>query len=151
MITKNGRDVAIDKLTPENYKVPQGEEKCYHCVIEVVQYDSKTGKKLSTPRVQKFGKKMFETSVLSCLRKQGYTITILHNPNDWAKEQQEKAVANAKRIAEEQAKAEQERFDVAVAAAVERKMAEMARTSEQPEGAEQEQAKKPGRPLKNAE
>ncbi len=64
MITKDGRDTPIEKLTAENYIVPKGEEKSYHAVIEVVQFDPKTGKRISKPRVQKFGKKMFETSVM---------------------------------------------------------------------------------------
>ena len=96
MITKDGRDTPIEKLTPDNYIVPKGEERSYHCVIEVIQYDPKTGKKLSKPRVQKFGKKMFENIVLDTLRKQGYTITILHDPNDWIKEHQAKAAEKAK-------------------------------------------------------
>lgn len=125
MITKDGRDTPIGNLTPENYIVPKGEEKSYHCVIEVVQFDQKTGKRISKPRVQKFGKKMFESSVLASLKKQGYTVTILHDPNFWMKEQQEKGAERAKQQAEEKAKAEQERFDAAVAAAVEKKMAAM--------------------------
>ena len=87
MITKDGRDTPIEKLTAENYIVPKGEEKDYHAVIEVVQFDPKTGKRISRPRVQKFGKKIFEAHVANSLRKQGYTVTILHDPNVWLKEQ----------------------------------------------------------------
>lgn len=121
MITKDGRDTPIEKLTPENYIVPKGEEKSYHCVIEVVQFDQKTGKKISKPRVQKFGKKTFETSVLASLRKQGFTVIVLHDPNAWLKEQQEKAAELAK--AKEQA--EKERFEAAVKAEVAKQMAAM--------------------------
>ena len=32
MITKDGRDTPIEKLTAENYIVPKGEEKDYHAV-----------------------------------------------------------------------------------------------------------------------
>ena len=78
MITKDGRDTRIEDLTAENYIVPKGEERFYHCIIEVVQYDAKTGKKLSKPRVQKFGKKTFESIVEASLKKQGYSLTILH-------------------------------------------------------------------------
>lgn len=124
MITKDGRDTPISKLTPDNYIVPKGEEKSYHAIIEVEQYDQKTGKKLSKPRVQKFGKKIFETSVSDSLRKQGYKVTILHDPNAWIKEQQAKAAANAKAQAEAKAKAEQEKFNAAVAAAVAKALAE---------------------------
>jgi len=124
MITKDGRDTPIDKLTPDIYIVPKGEEKDYHAVIEVVQYDPKTGRKISKPRVQKFGRKSFETHIEASLRKQGYNITILHNPTEWLKEQKAKAIANAKAQAEAKAKAEQERLDAAVAAAVAKALAE---------------------------
>ena len=126
MITKDGRDTPIEKLTPDNYIVPQGEEKDYHAVIEVVQYDPKTGRKLSKPRVQKFGRKTFEQSVQASLRKQGYTVTILHDPNKWIAEQKEKNAQLAKQAAEAKAKAEQERFDAAVAAAVAKELAKQA-------------------------
>ena len=143
MITKDGRDTAIENLTADNYIVPKGEEKYYHAVIEVRQFDPKTGKRLSTPRVQKFGKKSFETHVQSSLRKQGYTVTILHDPNVWLKEQAAKAEQQAKEQAEAKAKAEQERFDAAVAAAVAKELAKM-----QSETGEQAEPKKPGRPAK---
>lgn len=141
MITKDGRDTPIEKLTPDIYIVPKGEEMSYHAVIEVVQYDPKTGKKLSKPRVQKFGKKMFETHVLNSLKKQGYTVTVLYDPNVWIKEQQAKAAQS--RAAK--AKAEQEKFDAAVAAAVAKELAKMQAAKEQAEPAE---TKKPGRPAK---
>ena len=139
MITKDGRDTPIEKLTPENYIVPQGEERFYHAVIEVVQFDPKTGKKLSKPRVQKFGKKVFETIVQSSLRKQGYTVTILHDPNAWIKDQQEKAAQIKAAQEAERKKAEQERFDAAVAAAVAKELAK------------READKKPGRSAKKDE
>ena len=106
-------------------------------MIEVVQYDPKTGVKLSKPRVQKFGKKQFEASVKNSLRKQGYTITILHDPNAWIKDQQAKAEKAKAEKAAAKAKAEQERFDAAVAAAVAKALSE--RDAEKTE-------KKPGRP-----
>lgn len=124
MITKEGRDLPIEKLTPENYIVPKGEERFYHVVIEVRQFDPKTGKRISRPRVQKFGKKMFEAHVQASLRKQGYDVVVLHNPNEWLKENQAKAAQAAKEQAEAKAKAEQERFDAAVAAAVAKVLAE---------------------------
>ena len=148
MITKDGRDTPIEKLTPENYIVPKGEEKDYHAVIEVVQFDPKTGKRISRPRVQKFGKKIFEAHVSDSLRKQGYTVTILHDPNVWLKEQAAKAEQQAKEQAEAKVKAEQEKFDAAVAAAVAKALAEQKAQQEQAAKAETEQAKKPGRPAK---
>ena len=141
MITKDGRDTAIENLTPDNYVVPKGEEMAYHCVIEVVQYDNKTGKKISRPRVQKFGKKVFERTVRDSLLKQGYEIKILYNPNDYIKEQAAKAAETAK----EKAKAEQEKFDSAVAAAVAKALAaKNAEPAPEPE-------KKPGRKAKDQE
>lgn len=123
MITKDGRDTAIEKLTPENYIVPRGEERSYHAVIEVVQYDPKTGKKLSRPRVQKFGKKMFEQTVLASLQKQGYTVKILHDPTKWLEEQKAKVAKTKAEQEAAKAKAEQEKFDAAVAAAVAKELA----------------------------
>lgn len=151
MITKDGRDTPIVNLTPDNYIVPKGEERYYHAVIEVVQFDQKTGKRLSKPRVQKFGKKSFEASIQASLRKQGYTVTILHDPNTWIAEQQEKAAAKAKADAEAKAKAEQEKFDAAVAAAVAKELAKAKAAKAEPDAepaADQAEQKKPGRPAK---
>ena len=146
MITKDGRDTPIEKLTPDNYVVPKGEEKDYHAIIEVVQYDPKTGRKISRPRVQKFGRKAFEQSVQASLKKQGYTITILHDPTQWLAEQKEKAAKAKAEQAAVKAKADQERFDAAVAAAVAKALAERdAAAKAEPE---QEPAKKPGRTKK---
>lgn len=117
------KDVAITDVNPENYIVPSNEQHLYHCVIEVRKFDSETGKRLSVPRIQKFGKKSFENGILDALRKQGYTITILHDPNEYAKAQaeekaaltaaqqkaaEEKAAADAKARAEAEAKAKAE-------------------------------------------
>ena len=156
MITKDGRDTPIEKLTAENYIVPTGEEKDYHAIIEVVQFDPKTGKRISRPRVQKFGKKIFEAHVADSLRKQGYTITILHDPNVWLKEQAAKREQAAKEAAAAKAKAEQEKFDAAVAAAVAKALAEQAAKAETEQAAkaeteQAEPAKKPGRPAKEKE
>lgn len=153
MITKDGRDTPIEKLTTDNYVVPKGEEKDYHAIIEVVQYDPKTGRKISRPRVQKFGRKAFEQTVQASLKKQGYTITILHDPTQWLAEQKEKAAkAKAERDAAK-AKADQERFDAAVAAAVAKALAERdaaakAQQEQEQEPEPAEPAKKPGRPAK---
>ena len=160
----------IEKITPENYKVPKGEERSYHCIIECVQYDSKTGKKISVPRIQKFGRKMFESHVYSSLKKQGYTITILHNPTEWLKEQAEIAKqkaeeAAAKKAEEEKAlaeakKAEEEKkFKEAVAAEVARQMAAIQKGDNDAPAPQDEEQKgdgeqsapknKGGRPRKN--
>lgn len=106
------KDVTIVDVTPANYIVPTNEMHLYHCIIEIKKFDADTGKRLSIPRIQKFGKKGYENSISENLRKQGYTITVLHDPNEYmkakAKEDAEnkaaKAEADAKK-AEEEAKA----------------------------------------------
>ena len=134
MLTKDGRDTPIERLTPDNYIVPKGEERAYHAVIEVKQFDPKTGKRISTPRVQKFGKKAFESHIADSLRKQGYEILILHDPNAWIKDQQAKAAELAKAEAEAKKKAEQEKFDAAVAAAVAKALADREKADEREQG-----------------
>ena len=146
MITKDGRDLPIEKLTPDNYIVPQGEERAYHAVIEVKQFDPKTGVRLSRPRVQKFGKKMFEAHIADSLRKQGYDVIILHDPNKWIAEQKMIAEQRAKEQAEAKAKAEQDRFDEAVRAAVAKALADREAAEK---GKDDGSAKKPGRPAKD--
>ena len=94
------KDVAIIDVTPENYIVPDNEKHLYHCVIEIKKFDGETGKRLSIPRIQKFGKKGYENSIADNLKKQGYTITVLHDPNEYMKA---KAEADAKARAEEKA------------------------------------------------
>ena len=149
MITKDGRDTPIEKLTPDNYVVPKGEEKDYHAIIEVVQYDPKTGRKISRPRVQKFGRKAFEQTVQASLKKQGYTITILHDPTQWLAEQKEKAAKAKAEQAAAKAKADQERFDAAVAAAGAKALAERdAAAKAQQDQEPAEPAKKAGRAKK---
>lgn len=106
------KDVDVTKVTPENYIVPDNEKHLYHCVIEVRKFDSETGKRLSVPRVQKFGKKMYENNVAENLKKQGYTVVVLHDPNEWladqAEENKAKAAADAKAKEEAGAKAKAE-------------------------------------------
>ena len=157
MITKDGRDTPIEKLTADNYIVPKGEEKDYHAVIEVVQFDQKTGKRISQPRVQKFGKKIFEAHVLNSLRKQGYTVTILHDPNVWVKEQAAKAEQAKAEAEQAKAQAEQEKFDAAVDkavservdAAVAKALAEQAAKAEQAKAEQGDKKPGPGRPPKD--
>lgn len=102
------KDVAIIDVTPENYIVPDNEKHLYHCVIEIKKFDSETGKRLSIPRIQKFGKKGYENSIAEHLKKQGYTITVLHDPNEYMK---------AKAEADEKAKAEKAKANAEKAAA----------------------------------
>lgn len=131
--TKEGiKDVAIIDVTPENYIVKKGEEHLYHAVIEVKKFNTNTGARQSKPRIQKFGKKSFESGgVRTNLTKQGYDIIILHDPNEWSKNNQELAAQrqaeNDAKAAEKQAEAkaakeaaEQKKIDDAVAAALEK-------------------------------
>lgn len=102
------KDVSIVDVHPDNYIVPSNEQHLYHCIIEVRKFDSETGKRLSVPRIQKFGKKAFETVVLDALKKQGYTITVLYDPNEYIKAQAAKKAADdakAKEAAKEKEKA----------------------------------------------
>ena len=92
------KDVGLLDVTPENFIVPKGEESFYHCRIEVVKFNQETGERISRPRMQVFGKKFFETFGLHNLRKMGYKVDIMHDPNVW------EAAANA--AEREQMKAE---------------------------------------------
>lgn len=99
-------DVNILEVTADNYICPKGEEAYYHCRIEQRQFNRETGERQSTPRIQKFEKKMFEAFVLHNLRRQNYTVDILHNPNEWLKKHGEE---ERKRIEEEAKRREAER------------------------------------------
>lgn len=99
------KDVNILDVTAENFICPKGEEHLYHCRMEMVQFDPKTGKRLSTPRMQVFGRKFFESYGLHNLRQQGYTIDILHDPKKWEEEHKEQLEAAKKAKEEAKAKA----------------------------------------------
>lgn len=114
------KDVAIIDVTPENYIVPDNEKHLYHCVIEIKKFDSETGKRLSIPRIQKFGKKGYENNIADNLKKQGYTITVLHDPNEYMKA---KAEADEKAKAEKAAAAETARKEAEAKAAEENQKA----------------------------
>lgn len=98
------KDVDLLDVTPQNFIVPKGEEHLYHCRIEIKKFDPETGERKSKPRIQVFGKKSFETFVLHNLRKQGYTVDVLHDPNEWVKAKK----AEAEKAAQEKAKADAE-------------------------------------------
>lgn len=105
MQTKNGRDLPVEKLTPDNYAVPAGEEHLYHVVAEIKSFDQNTGVRLSTPRVQKFGQKMYEQIISRELRHQGYMVTVLHDPRQWNEEQERRRKALADQNAAARAEA----------------------------------------------
>lgn len=112
MQTKSGQDKPIHQLTPSDYIVPAGEEGHYHAVIEVKKFNPESGERLSKPRVQKFGSKGFK-EIHQNLTKQGFTITILHDPTQYNesvaanKAETEKAAAAAKVAAAAKAKEEE--------------------------------------------
>lgn len=100
------REVHLLEVTPENFIVPKGEEHLYHCRIEVRKFNQETGVRVSTPRLQVFGRKFFENYGLHNLRKQGFTVDILHDPSEWLRNHEhelkeaEKARIEARRIEE---------------------------------------------------
>lgn len=108
--TKDGqiKDVNILDVTPENFIVPKGEEDCYHCRIEVKKFNQDTGERISKPRMQVFGKKFFESFGLHNLRKQGFTVDVMHDPNKWLQENEAKLEAEKQQKAEAEAKAKAE-------------------------------------------
>ena len=95
------KDVSVLNVTPENFIVPTGEERYYHCRIEVKKFNPDNGQRLSTPRMQCFGKKFFENGGKDELVRQGYTVDVLHDPNEWL-------AANAEKDAEEKRKQAEE-------------------------------------------
>ena len=110
MITKDNKDLPIIEITPENYKVPAGEENTYHVKMEVKSFDQHTGERLSHPFIQKFSRVDFENGMMSQLRQQGYDMVILHNPKEWLKSHAEKmAKTKAQKAAEAKAQAEAEK------------------------------------------
>lgn len=110
MRTEEGqiKDVNILDVTPENFIVPKGEEDCYHCRIEVKKFNKDTGERISKPRMQVFGKKFFESFGLHNLRKQGFTVDVMHDPNKWLQENEAKLEAEKQKKAEAGAKAKAE-------------------------------------------
>lgn len=110
MITKDNKDLPILEITPENYKVPAGEENTYHVKMEVKSFDQHTGERLSHPFIQKFSRVDFENGMMSQLRQQGYDMVILHDPKEWLKNHAEAvAKTRAQKVAEAKAKAEAEK------------------------------------------
>ena len=110
MITKDNKDLPILEITPENYKVPAGEENTYHVKMEVKGFYQHTGERLSHPFIQKFSRVDFENGMMSQLRKQGYDMVILHDPKEWLKNHAEAvAKTRAQEAAEAKAKAEAEK------------------------------------------
>lgn len=117
----NVKDEAITKVNASNYIVPDNEKHLYHCKIEVRKFDQDTGARLSKPRIQKFGAKMFN-QISHELKRQGYTIEILHDPTEHVKAEKKRAAEEAAMTAEKKRAAEEvarkAEIEAAVAAAL---------------------------------
>lgn len=98
----------IENVTKDNYHVEPSEQHLYHVKIELMQYNPKTGVKISRPHIKKFGMKIWANNLRSNLRQQGYTIEVLHNPVDWTKAEMEKTAEAQKEREEEMKKAIEE-------------------------------------------
>lgn len=89
---ENGtKDVPLTEVTPENYIVPKGEEKDYHVLQELKNFDRKTGKRLSRPVVQKYDAKVFQTQQRKWLQSMGYDFTVLHDPTEYNRKRMEQS------------------------------------------------------------
>lgn len=102
------KQVPIEKLDANTYEVPKGEEKYYHARIEVKKFDSNTGERQSIPRIQKFGSKGFKT-IQKNLKKQGYTVDVLHDPTKWLADKNQAAEQTAIQRAESKKKAAEQK------------------------------------------
>lgn len=103
----------LDNVTADNYKVPQGEEGIYHVVLEVKEFDRKTGERTSVPRVQKFGINAFETAFPN-LKRLGYDVRVVYDPTDWLAKQAEEAEEREQHGAQYAAEAQQAAIDAAL-------------------------------------
>ena len=98
-------------MTKDTYEVPANEKHLYHVKQELTEFDRSTGKRMSRPVIQKYGKRMFERVVYDDLKAQGYTIEVLHDPNEWLKSEAERKQTEAELVrinAEAEKQAERE-------------------------------------------
>lgn len=128
----NVKDVEVTEVTAQNYIVPENEKHLFHVKIEQKAFNPTSGKRLSKPRVQKFGVKMFKRC-LDDIQRQGYTVEMLYNPTEYLANLEKEKISVQKSIAKAERKKE---IDEAVNAALkkqeetltalfEKKMAEM--------------------------
>ena len=125
------KDVALTEVTADNYIVPEGEECSWHCMIEIVQFSSQTGKRLSVPRIQKFEDKIWRSIMQRHLKIQGYTVTILHDPTAdiKAKEQKLQMLKEQAKPQRKSAQEQSEEFQKAVSKAVAEEIAKLSKIS----------------------
>ena len=100
------KDVDILDVTPENYIVPKGEEGSYHCRIEQTNFNPRTGKRNSVPRIQKFEAKMWPMLKRN-LKLQGWDIDVLYDPTDYLKKKEEEAQLTMEQRIKKQQEAEE--------------------------------------------
>lgn len=128
MLVKNGKglkDVPVSEITADNYVITDDKERgLYHCKIEMRRYDASTGKTLSRPRIQKFGKKVFETNIVKNLARQGYTIDVLYNPTEYLEEQAIKRADLAKEAQKAKDAALQAKIDAGIKEGIAKYIAE---------------------------
>lgn len=128
MLVKNGKglkDVPISEITADNYVITDDKERgLYHCKIEMRRFDASTGKTLSRPRIQKFGKKVFEANIVKNLTRQGYTIDVLYNPTEYLKEQAIKRADLAKEAQKAKDAALQAKIDAGIKEGIAKYIAE---------------------------
>lgn len=103
----------LDNVTADNYKVPQGEECIFHVVLEVKEFDRKTGERTSVPRVQKFGVNVFETAFPN-LKRLGYDVRVVYDPTSWLEKQAKEAEEREQQGAQYAAEAQQAAIEAAL-------------------------------------
>lgn len=118
------KDVPILEVNAANYIVPEGEEGSYHVRQEITNFDQRTGRRLSVPRIQKYGAKEFK-AISRILRQQGYELTILHDPTDYLKQKEEEAENRRMMTVQKQRELEQKRREAEKAALKEEIMMEL--------------------------
>lgn len=116
----NIKDVEILDVTTENYIVPENEKHLFHVKIEQKAFNQNTGKRLSKPRVQKFGVKMYNR-ILDDLQRQGFSIDVLYNPTEYLKQAEETKTQIQKNVVKAE---QQKRIDEAVEKALKKQQEE---------------------------
>lgn len=116
----NIKDVEILDVTTENYIVPENEKHLFHVKIEQKAFNQNTGKRLSKPRVQKFGVKMYNR-ILDDLQRQGFSIEVLYNPTEYLKKAEETKTQIQKNVVKAE---QQKRIDEAVEKALKKQQEE---------------------------
>lgn len=102
------KDVPLTEVTTENYIVPKGEESLYHVVQELKQFDSKTGRRLSRPVLQKYDVKVWAKQKKALLS-WGYDLVVVHDPAEYIRKRDEEMQRTADERRRKAQEAEQKR------------------------------------------